>query len=605
MRLLEPACAVRWMVALATCVLSSPALAAPSKGTVREPVTYCKHIAPILWKNCAGCHRPGEVGPFSLLTYEDAKKRAEFLSEVTASHRMPPWKAEPDFGKFHDERRLSEAEIKLIASWAESGAPEGDRKDLPKPPKFVEGWQLGKPDLVLEMPQGFEIPADGRDIYRCFVVPIPGDKDRMVSAVEFRPGNRKVVHHAIMFLDSHGEARKKDKADAMPGFESFGGPGIKPTGGLGGWAPGAVPRPLAPGIVKYLRKGSDLVLQIHYHPSGKAETDQSSVGIYFSKVATQKIVTGIAVMQTGLQIPAGDAHCEIKAETEPLPVDVSVVGISPHMHNLGREMKVTAIRPDRENPIPLVWIKDWDFNWQGQYQFQKPIRLPKGSRIIVESVYDNSADNPKNPNSPPKPVHWGEQTSDEMCLCSVAVYTDKIPDLKQVARMRGNELGAGLDGGIPGASTAVKKEIERTAAAKRHAAKAAEKSNAAKKARDKHAPTSDGDTPPVDASAASTAPVNTAGGDAVAPMPPAAAPAETPPAAEPAAPAAPLVAAKKRDKEPSPFPSEGIAITDEYRVYISKFDTDGDGRLSPSEFAQIEPGFQITIRKTLDKRAAK
>ena len=252
--------------------------------------TYNKDVAPILWKNCAGCHRPGEVGPFSLLTYKDAAKRASDLAEITSERRMPPWKAEPGFGEFHDERRLSDADIQTIAHWAESGSPEGDSKDLQPVPRFPEGWQLGTPDLVLRISEPFHVPADGRDIYRCFVIPIPIDSDKTVAAVEFRPGNRKVVHHALLFLDSSGAGRKKDEADPGPGYASFGGPGILPTGGLGGWAPGAMPRSLPEGMGKLLRKGSDLVLQIHYHPDGKPETDHSSVGIYFTKKPARSIV---------------------------------------------------------------------------------------------------------------------------------------------------------------------------------------------------------------------------------------------------------------------------------------------------------------------------
>ena len=448
---------------------------------------------------------------------------------------------------------------------------------MPEPPKFVDGWQLGTPDLVVKMPQPFKIPADGPDIYRCFVIPIPTDHDRMVSAVEFRPGNRKVVHHAIMFLDANGEARKKDKLDGQPGFESFGGPGVTPTGGLGGWAPGAMPRFMPPGVVKYLKKQSDLVLQVHYHPDGKPETDQSTVGIYFSKVPWKKIVTGIAVMQTGLQLPAGEAHCEVKAETEALPVDVWVVGVSPHMHNLGREMKVTATRPDREDPIPLVWIKDWDFNWQGQYLLKKPIRLPKGSKIFVEAVYDNSADNPKNPNDPPKEVHWGEQTSDEMCLCSVAVYTYQTADLRHVSSMAGHEIGAGIDGGVPGAANRIKRELAQKAAEKRQAAKAETKNTAAKSSVSKRRGGGDGvldDGPPPKSVASSPPPAETSAGK-------------------------PQVAAKKSKTALPPFPKQGVALSPSAAVVLGQFDKDQDGRLSLAEFEKLDPSLQATIRRKL------
>jgi Copper type II ascorbate-dependent monooxygenase, C-terminal domain len=419
-------------------------------GDIRaESPTFNKDIAPILWKNCAGCHRAGEIGPFSLLTYKDAAKRASFLAEVTESRRMPPWKPEAGFGAFHDERRLSEQEIRKIADWAQAGTPEGDVKDLPAMPKFPEGWQLGTPDLVLKVTEPFDVPAAGRDIYRCFVIPIPIDADKTVAAFEFRPGNRRVVHHALLYLDSTGAARQKDESEPGPGYASFGGPGILPTGGLGGWAPGAMPRLLPDGMGKFLRKGSDLVLQAHYHPDGKAEKDQSAVGIYFTRKPARKIVAGIAVRSRNLDIPAGESQYHTSAKSEPLPVDVDAIGVAPHMHYIGKEMKVVAVAPDGKT-TPLIWIKDWDFNWQGQYQFQSPLRLAKGTVIKLDATYDNSADNPSNPSKPPRRVRWGEQTTDEMCLLGVQVVTDNPAELRKIIAMRGNRLGAAIMGGDAG-----------------------------------------------------------------------------------------------------------------------------------------------------------
>jgi mono/diheme cytochrome c family protein len=423
------------------------AAVAAANPTAAEPVTYTRHIAPLLWKNCAGCHRPGEVGPFSLLTYQDAAKRADFLASITAERRMPPWKAAPDFGKFHGERRLADDEIALLAAWAAAGAPVGNAADLPTPPQFVEGWTLGQPDLVLEMAEPFTVPADGRDVYRCFVIPIPLDESKTVAAVEFRPGNRRVVHHALLFLDANGAARKKDEAEAGPGYNSFGGPGILPTGGLGGWAPGSMPRRLPEGTGGFLRRGSDLVMQLHYHPSGKAETDRSSVGIYFTKEPATKLIGGLAVRSRSLNIPAGEQRHQVTAESEPLPVPVNVLSVAPHMHLLGRQMKVTAKTPTGEL-VPLVWIPDWDFNWQGGYAFVEPVRLPAGSVVQLEAEYDNSADNPNNPSTPPKSVRWGEQTTDEMCLLGVQVTTDSLADLRQVVRLNSARLGGALVGGL-------------------------------------------------------------------------------------------------------------------------------------------------------------
>jgi len=588
-----------------------------SKSTAKksqEPVTYTKDIASILWNNCAGCHRPGEVGPFPLLTYEDAAKRAEFIADITASGQMPPWKAESGFGKFLDERHLTDEELEKLIQWAEAGAPEGDSKDLPEPPKFHEGWQLGEPDLVLQLPEPFAVPADGRDIYRCFVIPIPADKDKMVSAVEFRPGNRSVVHHAILFLDANGVARKMDGRDGKPGFATFGGPGILPTGGLGSWAPGAMPRFLPEGVVKYVKKGSDLVLQLHYHPSGKPETDQSMVGIHFSKTPFKKIVTGIAVLQTDLKIPANNANFEVRAESEALPADVNVLGVSPHMHNLGKEFKVTAVRPGRDKEVPLIWIKDWDFNWQGGYQFEKPVFLPKGSVIKVFATYDNSAENPKNPNHPPKDVGWGEQTTDEMCLCGVQVTTERYGDMRLIAKMRGHELAAGLEGGVPGQAETIRKKIaERTVAAKKAAKaddakgekKVDEKAELAEKGSDqplsrremlqqrtragklaeakKRLAASKGET-----SDAAT-PEGSAGDK------PADAPAADP-AAPPAKPAGEDLVSK--------FPIEGILLEGE-AVRLTGFDENRDGKISREEFAKLPANIQeIVISKLPELKKA-
>ena len=411
-----------------------------------EDVTYCKQVAPILWKNCASCHRPGEIGPFSLLTYKDAKKRAEFIKEITQDRRMPPWKPEPGYGEFRDVRRLSAEDLHTLARWADAGAPEGDQKDLPVMPHFHDGWQLGTPDLVLTRPKTFKIYASGRDIYRNFVLKIPIDKDRTVAATEFRPGNRRVVHHALFFLDAWGQARRRDGEDGQPGYTTFGGIGVLPSGGLGGWAPGATPRRLPEGTGMALAKGTDLVMQVHYHPDGKEETDLSSVGIYFTKKPATTIVGGIAVRTRKLDIPPGEKHCAVHAESQPLPADAKALAIFPHMHNLGREMKVTAYPPSG-GEVPMIWIRDWDFNWQGAYAFQQPMNLPKGTVIKVDAVYDNSSDNPKNPSDPPQPVHWGEQTTDEMCLLGMTVVTNSPADLKKIRAMNFAQLAAIMGGG--------------------------------------------------------------------------------------------------------------------------------------------------------------
>jgi hypothetical protein len=389
---------------------------------IDQPLTFNKHIAPILWARCAGCHRPGEVGPFPLLSYHDAANRAGFLKEVVKSRKMPPWKPEPGYGRFADELRLSDAEVEQIVRWVDEGAEEGESEDLPPAPQFAEGWQLGEPDLVLEMPEPFDIPAGGDDIFRCFVIPTNLTNDRAVSAIEFRPGDRRVVHHALFFLDSRGQARAKDEADPGPGYASFGGAGIQPTGMLGGWAPGTGPRPLPEGVGRLLPRDSDLVLQIHYHPSGKPESDRSLVGIHFAKtpLSQTRILAAVVLSDRGFAIPPGASNHPVVPRPLTLPTPVTLVGITPHMHWIGREMKVRAVKPDGTE-VPLIWIKQWDFNWQGQYLFAEPIPLPGGTRIELEAYYDNSESNPR---SVSQVVTHGEGTTDEMCLCGIQVLPD-------------------------------------------------------------------------------------------------------------------------------------------------------------------------------------
>ena len=414
---------------------------------LQDDVTFSRDVAPILHKHCAECHRPGEIGPFPLLGFEDAAKRAKHLAEVVSSGRMPPWRPEPQDHGFKDERRLSDAEKRAIARWAETGAKEGDPKAMPAPPTFRSGWTLGKPDLVLKMKKPFTVPATGRDIYRIFAIPIPIDEDKTVAAVEFHPGNPRVLHHALFFLDSLGQGRKRD-VDG-DGFTGFGGLGLLPTGSLGGWVPGVTPRFLPEGVGLFLKKGADLVMQVHYHPNGKEETDESELGVYFTKKPAEKIATGVAVVQRNLVIPAGEKRKRLTAQAQPLPADVDLIAVVPHMHVIGREIRAWAELPDGKTE-QLIWIKDWDFNWQGSFQYRKALRLPKGTVVKLEAFFDNSEDNPQNPSSPPKVVRWGEQTTDEMCLVAMQFVADTPADTKLLQGMEGALLGAGLLGGGPG-----------------------------------------------------------------------------------------------------------------------------------------------------------
>ncbi len=410
-----------------------------------ESPTWSKDVAPIVHKHCLGCHRAGSVGPFELLWYKDVSRRAKFLGELVATNKMPPWKPEAGHGAFQAEMRLTEKEKATVAAWVAGGAPEGDAKDLPPPPTFSKGWKLGPPDKVITMLKPFDVPAEGRDVYQCFVIPLDLAKDEAVIAVDFEPGNAKVVHHAIMFLDHNQNGRRRMDPKTQS-YQSFGGPGIVPTGGLGAWAPGARPAILPKGTGRYMKKDSDLVLQIHYHPSGKPETDQSRLALYYAKTPPQQYVGAVALRSRALVIPAGESQHTVEVKSIPLPVDVTAIGIFPHMHLIGKEIKVDAYLPNGP-VIPLIWIRDWDFNWQGTYSYKEPIDLPAGTVLKMRAIYNNSDSNPKNPSQPPKVVTWGEETNDEMCLCGVQVITKSKEDMKKIIRMPNGMIGMILGGG--------------------------------------------------------------------------------------------------------------------------------------------------------------
>ena len=284
----------------------------------------------------------------------------------------------------------------------------------PPPAKFADDWQLGTPDLVVDIGADFAVPASGDDIYRCFVVPTHLEKDQYVSAVEYRPGNRRVVHHILAYVDTSGKARERDQAEPGPGYTCFGGPGEPIHGGLGGWAPGNQANFLPDGIGRSLPARSDIIVQVHYHPQGKAETDRSKIGLYFAKKPIKQVIHWGIVINPGLELPPGQSNIEIKAAWE-VPVDVTAHSVAPHMHLLGRDMQISVKFPDGQVQ-DLIKIPDWDFNWQYTYQFEKPLDIPKGSLVYLVSHYDNSAANPNNPHKPPKLVKWGEATTDEMCI---------------------------------------------------------------------------------------------------------------------------------------------------------------------------------------------
>ena len=404
-------------------VLLSVSTVAPSAALAGSAApTYHKDVARIIQKQCQDCHRPGEVAPFSLLTYEQAKKHATDLVAVTASRTMPPWPASvTEGGPFRDARRLSTDEIATLASWVAAQCPAGDPKDGPAARTWTSDWSLGAPDLVLTIPEPYAVNGDGRDEHRVFVIPSGLKEGKWIAAIDFKPGNAKIVHHILAAIDVTGQARRLDAKDAAPGYTVFGGFGVLPAGGLSGWAPGKRPRALPDGVGRYLPPNADVLMQVHYHKSGKAETDATRIALYFAKQPVDKEVVGGMVLppradgfRPTLKIPAGDSHYEVKGSYV-LNADSHVDAVTPHMHWLGKDFLLTATRPDGTKE-PLIRIDDWNFNWQGAYDFVKSVPLPKGTRVDMIAHFDNSAKNPSNPNSPPKDVSWGEQTNDEMCI---------------------------------------------------------------------------------------------------------------------------------------------------------------------------------------------
>lgn len=392
------------------CLLEDP----PNK-TISGDVTYTRDIAPIIQSNCVRCHRQGQAAPFPLGNYEEVSGHANQIVEVTHSRFMPPWKPAPGFTRFLDEARLTKHELALLSKWAELGKPRGNPRDLPAAAVHVEGWQLGEPDVVLTMQDVFPIPAHGPDIRQYFVIPTGIAQDRLITAIEFRPGTPQAVHHASFFIDEHHVARKLDQTDPAPGYGGFGGPKFESQGTLSSWFPGMTPRRLPDGMGRLLPGGSDIVAELHYVTTGKSEHDRSTLGLHFAPSAANHVVTEIQVGNKQIKIPA-DKERHLERATYRLPVDTTLLDMVPHMHTLGREMKVWTRSPDGTT-LPLMWIQDWDFNWQSQYSFARPIRLKKGTELIVDAYYDNSAGNPLNPNSPPKTVRWGDSSTDEMLLC--------------------------------------------------------------------------------------------------------------------------------------------------------------------------------------------
>ena len=381
-------------------------------------ITFHKEVEPILQKRCQGCHRPGEVAPMSFLSYEHARPWAKAIRAVVLQKKMPPWGADPHFGKFVNDRSLSEKEIQTLVSWADGGALEGNPDDAPSPLQFEEGWNIGKPDVILQTPKPFKTPGTGTVEYQYVIFPSGFTEDKWVERVEIRPGNRSVVHHVNAFARPPGaEAFKNVKVGEYVEIPASRGKNpdmftfARDIEALHGHAPGGEPTVFRPGQARLVKAGSDIILQLHYQSNGKESYDQTRIGFVFAKQPPKEKITSVTVQNFDFSIPPMTDDYPIKAEAM-LNIDVKVVSILPHMHLRGKRMEIRAYYPDGTNEI-LVSVPKYDFSWQTTYVFETPKVLPKGTRLEAIGSFDNSPNNPFNPD-PKALVVYGEQTWNEM-----------------------------------------------------------------------------------------------------------------------------------------------------------------------------------------------
>ena len=373
--------------------------------------TFSRDIAPILREHCVACHRPEGAAPFSLATFADARARASLMVRATSARFMPPWKPQPGHGDFAEARHLTDQQIAVIKRWAESGAPEGDPLERPIVSASGDAWEFGAPDLVVTMPEAYTVAAEGADVIRSFVIPVAGARGRFVRALEFHAGNARVVHHANIKVDATGSSRRLDAEDAGPGFAGSSRDAKFPDGYFLGWTPGQRAH-ASPGNAWYLPAGADLVVELHLTPTGKAERVQSSIGLFLSDRAPSRTPYMIRLGSQRIDIPPG-ADAYVTSDRYALPVDVDLIAVQPHAHNLARTIKGYAQLPDGRREW-LIDIADWDFRWQDVYRYAAPVHLPRGTVLEVEYTYDNSGANPRNPNRPPRRVTFGQTASSEM-----------------------------------------------------------------------------------------------------------------------------------------------------------------------------------------------
>ncbi len=391
---------------------ASAALAA----TAPAPVTFHKDVESILQNKCQECHRPGEIGPFSLLSYKDARPWAKAIKNDVLSKKMPPWFADPKYGHFANDRTMSRQELETIAAWVDGGAKEGDPKDAPKPKEWVEGWAIPTPDAVISMKEPFQVPAQGEVQYQYIVMPTGFTEDKWIQAVEARPSDRTVVHHIVIFIRDPNSKWLRAAQPGIPFTPPGGGKEFNNTAGGGSdilsiYTPGMVPDIWRPGLGKKVKAGSDLVFQVHYTTNGKATSDLSKIGMVFAKEPPKDRAYTFAASNLSFRIPPQDPAYEAKA-SQTFPNGAEVLSFFPHMHLRGKAFEYKAIYPDGTSET-LLNVPKYDFFWQLAYRPEKPLILPPGTRVQCTAVYDNSPNNPHNPD-PTQEVRFGEQSREEM-----------------------------------------------------------------------------------------------------------------------------------------------------------------------------------------------
>jgi Flp pilus assembly protein TadD len=419
-----------WGLGVGVCV-------AVLAGCQRTPAPTFNHdVAPILYENCATCHRPIDQtagtsdpvcfagAPFSVLEYGTVRGRGRQIVQAVSRRAMPPWLPEHGFGDFDRERRLSDDQIELIRRWVDDGAPEGDPAARPPLPALPRGWQLGEPDLVVSAPRGFTLPVAGKDLFRYFPIPVPIATTKYVRGIELRADNPRILHHASIGVDRQRISRKLDGADGQPGFSAMPDDAVE---NVYGWSPGKAPFMEPADRAWTLAKGSDLVVQMHLLPGGTPEVVRPSVGLFLTDTPPAHEPLPIRLESKAIDIPAGRADYAIE-DRYVLPADVDVLSVYPHAHYLAREMKASAVLPDGSVRW-LLWIRTWDFRWQDQYRYRTPVFLPKGATLTMQFTYDNSSANPRNPHRPPQRVKWGPQSTDEMGALWLEVLPRRREDI--------------------------------------------------------------------------------------------------------------------------------------------------------------------------------